>query len=128
MTKGSIKQGTIQTPIDFKPDMHVVIQVETTSGRTLVASGNGIAINPLNLISVCLSIAKGNFEQYLKGASALVEADPAQRPHAFQGIQGTMLPGEPCKVCKKDQTHAIHCDNEGKPFNEAIPASTDTVQ
>jgi len=112
------QQGIVGNPLaGFTPDVIVVIKTESSTGRTVIETGNGIPLNPLNIISLCLSVAKGNMDAYLRQAGGIV--DPSKSvarnertadnpPHNFVPCDDN---AEICSYC------ASHKDNHTKKDN-----------
>jgi len=79
------QQPMAQQPVNpllqgFKPDFQVIIKMESSTGRTVIESANGIPINPLTLTSVCLSIAKGQVDNIIAQQSMLIKLPSTNTP------------------------------------------------
>lgn len=111
------KVSVIGNPIEnFKPDLEIKIEVQTSTGNVRISSGNGVPINPLYLASVCSGIVKANVDQLLQ-AQAQQVTNKGKLPHQFLALEGEHR----CRVpgCGKIKNDAIHI---------AIPPTEETVQ
>jgi hypothetical protein len=96
--------------VDFKPDVHIVIKMQSSNGQTIIESGDGKPINPLLLVSICTGIAKANIDAFIHQQNTVLNTE-ASRPHNFLA-----LPGEQrCRVprCGKIAGDLIHKVSEG---------------
>ena len=87
---------------EFKPDIHVIIKMNSATGQTQIETGNGLPINPLVLAALCCGIAKVQLDNMITE-----QAEKLHRQlHPFFS-----LPGEHrCRVprCGKIAGDPIH--------------------
>lgn len=91
--------------IDFKPDVHIVIKLQSSNGQMIIESGNGQPLNPLLLVSICTGIAKANIDAFIAQQNSLLNTEAA-KPHHFLALPGE----ERCRVprCGKIAGDLIH--------------------
>ena len=83
---------------NFKPDVEISIKHSTSTGQTVIASANGVPINPLFLVSILMGICKGNIDAMLNAQLQAVKS----QPHKFLVLPGEVKCRHPYCVAPED--------------------------
>lgn len=78
----------VQAIAQIKPDVVIIIEHETTTGKTILKSGNGKPLNSLLVAQLTISIGKANLDNYITQAAGIVSKESIERsatnpPHNF---------------------------------------------
>lgn len=91
----------------INPDVIVIIEHDSVTGKVIIKSGNGKPLNSLMVSQLCISVGKANLDNYI--AQALKSAVTAERtatnpPHNF--VRDPLTP-EICSFCSFPESHHI---------------------
>lgn len=84
---------------DFQPDVVMVFKHQSTTGKTVIETGNGKPINSIQMMLILCDVIKGNIAGLAAGMNQL-------QPHPFK-----VLPGETsCRHprCQRPESDPIH--------------------
>lgn len=56
----------------FRPDVQIIIDVETRTGRTQLRSGNGKPLNALLVASIAVDVVRGNLNEVIKQQAMII--------------------------------------------------------